>query len=108
MNDLSNVRLWVKKCKGGEAKGCFCRSDMWVLLGNGRGDSRRGNVEWFRCSLHMNMFLEIQFQSGVKRNGVWNDLRGPEQVDAMDVWFSVSLQMLGEGKKDFVMLSEST
>ena len=41
----------------------------------------------------MNMFLQIQFQSGVKRNAVWNDLRGSEQVDAMDVWFSVSLQM---------------
>ena len=51
----------------GEAKGCFCRSDMWVLLGNGRGDSRRGNVEWFRCSLDMNMFLQIQFRSGVKK-----------------------------------------
>ena len=37
-------------------------------------------------------------------------LRGSEQVDAMDVWFSVSLMYpdVREGKKDFVMLSEST
>ena len=62
---------------------------MGALRRNGRGDSRRGNVEWFQCSLDMNMFLQIQFQSGVKRNAVWNDLRGPEQVDAMYIWFSV-------------------
>ena len=58
-----------------------------MLLGNGRVGSRRGNVEWFQCKLDMNMFLQIQFQSGVKRNAVWNDLRGSEQVDA------ISLQM---------------
>ena len=39
------------------------------------------------------MFLRIQLQSGVKRNAVWNGLRGSEQVDEMDVCFSVSLQM---------------
>ena len=39
------------------------------------------------------MFLQIQFQSGVPRNAIWNGLRGSEQVDAMDVWILVSLQM---------------
>ena len=69
--------------------GCFCRSEVLVLLGNGRGNGRRENVEWFRCSLDMNMLLQIQFQSGVQRNAVWNDLGVFEQVDAMDVWFSL-------------------
>ena len=64
-----------------------------MLLGNGKYDSRRGNVEWFQYSLDMDMFLRIQLQSGVERNAVWNDLRGPEQVDAKDVWILVSLQM---------------
>ena len=58
-----------------------------------------GNVEWFQCWFDMNMFLQIQLQSGVKRNAVWNDLRGSEQVDAMDVWFSVSLQMWARERK---------
>jgi hypothetical protein len=34
----------------------------------------------------MNMFLQIQFQSSVKRNAVWNDLRESEQVVAIDEW----------------------
>ena len=66
--------------------------------------SRRGNVEWFRCSLDMNMFLQIQFQSGVKRNAVWNDLRGSEQVGAMDVWFSV-FSNLNIRKRRFILTS---
>ena len=70
-----------------------------MLLGNGKGDSRRGDVECFQCSLDMNMFLQIQFQSGVKRNEVWNELRGYEQVDVVDVWFSVSLQMWERERK---------
>ena len=70
-----------------------------MLLGNGKGDSQRGNVEWFQCLLDMDTFLQIQFQSGVKGNTVWNDLRGPEQVDAMDVWILVSLQMWARGRK---------
>ena len=53
-----------------------------VFLGEWKGDSPRGNVEWFQYSLDMNMFLQIQFQSGVKRNAVWNDLRGPTQTNA--------------------------
>ena len=64
-----------------------------MLLGNGKGDSRRGIVEWFQYSLDMDMFLRIQLQSGEERNAVGNDLRGPEQVDAIDVWILVSLQM---------------
>ena len=72
--------------------GCFCRSEVWVIVGSGRVDSRRGRVEWFRCPLDMNMFLQIQFQSGVKRNAVWNDLRGSEQVVAIDEWTSESWQ----------------
>ena len=88
--------MWWRHVKG-EAKRCFCRSafllhEAWVLLGNGRGDSRRGNVGWFQCSLDMSMFLQVQFQSGVKRNAVWNGPRVPEQVDAVVVWISVSLQ----------------
>ena len=74
-----------------------------MLLGNGKGDSRKGNVEWFQYSLVMDMFLQIQLQSGVERNAVLNDLRGPPRC--MD--FSI-LADVGEGKKDFVMLSEST
>ena len=70
-----------------------------MLLGNGKGDSRRGNVEWFQYSLGMGMFLQIQLQSGVERNAVWNDLRGPEQVDAKDVWILVSLQMWARERK---------
>ena len=70
-----------------------------MLLGNGKGDSRRGNVEWFQYSLDMNTFLQIQLQSGVKRNAVWNDLTGSEQVDAIDVWISVSLQMWTRERK---------
>ena len=92
MNDLSNVSFWVdevKKCKEG-GQGMFLQ-EGWVFLRNGRGDSRRGKVEWFQYSLDMNMFLQIQFKSGVERSAVWNDLRGSEQVDAMDVRFSVSL-----------------
>ena len=69
------------------------------VLGNGKGDSRRGNVEGFRCSFDMNMFLQIRFQSGVERNAVWNDLRGPDQVDAIDVWILVSLQIWTRERK---------
>ena len=70
-----------------------------LLLGNGRGDSRRGNVEWFQCSLDMNMFFQIQFQSGVEKNAVWNDLRGSERVDEIDVRILVTLQMLTRERK---------
>ena len=40
MNDLSNVSVWVDEVRNAkrEAKGCFCRSEGWVLLGNGKGD----------------------------------------------------------------------
>ena len=109
MKDLSNVSLWVneaKKCKGG-GQGMFLQ-EWRVLLGNSKGDSRRGNVESFQYSLDMNMFLQIQFQSGVKKNAVFE---WPERIwtswrdGCMD--FSI-LADVAEGKKDFGMLSEST
>ena len=43
--------------------------------------------------LYRYMFLQIQFQSGVEKNAVENDLRGFGKVDAMDVWFSIFWQM---------------
>ena len=39
-----------------------------MLLGNGKGDSRRGNVEWFQCSLDMRLFLQIQLRCKKKRS----------------------------------------
>jgi hypothetical protein len=53
----------------------------------------RGSVGWFRPFLYRLAFLQIQFQSNVERNAGWKDLRGFEQIDAMDVWFSIFWQM---------------
>ena len=41
----------------------------------------------------------ISIRCKKKRNAVWIDLRGSEQVDAMDVWFSVFLQMWARERK---------
>ena len=77
-----------------------------MLLGNGKGDSRRGNIEWLRCSLDMSMLLQIQFRCKKERSLEWPERIWTSWRDGCMV-FSI-LADVGEGKKDFVMLSEST
>jgi hypothetical protein len=65
--------------------GCFCRSGVGVLLGNGKGDILKENVGWFQQMRNRHTSRQVQLQYGVERSAVWSGLRGSGQVDAMDV-----------------------